>query len=58
MYVLKAKPKIYAPPSSHTDEPRNTKISIEHLGPNLTLFGYDRFTEAGAPEPQFHVDFG
>ena len=31
-----------------------------HLGPNLTpsaKFGYDRFTEAGAPKPPFHVAF-
>ena len=61
MYVLKAKPKICAPHSSQTDEPRNTKIDMGHLGPTLTRcanFGYDRFTGAGAPEPPFHVDFG
>jgi hypothetical protein len=61
MYVLKAKPKICAPHSSKTDEPRNTKIGMGHLGPNLTpcvKFGYNRFTGAGAAEPPSHVDFG
>ncbi len=61
MYVLKANPKICAPYSSKTDEPRNTKIDIKHLGPTLTpcaKFGYDRLTGAGAPKPRIHVDFG
>ncbi len=61
MYVLKAKPKICAPHSSQTDEPRNTKIDMGHLGPTLTpsaKFGYDRLARAGAPKPPFHVDFG
>jgi hypothetical protein len=61
MYVLKAKPKICAPHSSKTDEPRNTKIGMEHLGPTLipcAKIGYDHFTGARAPEPPFHVDFG
>ena len=61
MYVLKAKPKTCAPLSSKTDEPRNTKTGMAHLGPNLTpsaRYGSGRFTEAGAKQPPFHVDFG
>jgi hypothetical protein len=61
MYVLKAKPKICAPHSSQTDEPRNTKTDMGHLGLNMTPsanYGLDRFTGAGATQPPFHVDFG
>jgi hypothetical protein len=61
MYVLKAKPKICAPPSPQTDEPRITKIGTGHLGPTLTpcaKFDYNRFAGAGAPEHPIHFDFG
>jgi hypothetical protein len=61
MYVLEAKPKTCAPPSPQIDELSVTKFRREHLGPNLTpcaKFGHGRFTEAGAPEPPIHVDFG
>ena len=61
MCVSYGKIKIDTPHSSKTHAPITTKIGIGHLGPNLTpsaKFGYDRFTEAGAPESPFHVDFG
>ena len=60
MYVLKAKPKICPPHRSQTDEPRNTQTGMGHLGLDLTPSarnGSDRFTEAGATRPPFHVDF-
>ncbi len=61
MYVLKAKPKTCAPPSPQTDQPRHTKSGMKHLSSTLIFFakfGYNWFTDAGAPEPPIHVDFG
>jgi hypothetical protein len=60
MYVLKAKSKICAPHSFQTDEPRNTKIDMGHLGLDMissAKFDYDRITGTGAPKSPLHVDF-
>ena len=58
---LKGKPKISTPYIFQIDKPRITKIGIGLLGPNLTpsaKFGSDQFTEGGATQPPFDVDFG
>ena len=59
MYVLKAKSKNSTPHSSQTDEPRNTKIGMANLGPDLTpcaKIGLGRLMGGGATEPQFYID--
>ena len=60
MFVLKAKPKNCAPHSPQTDEPRNTKTGMGHLGPNMTPSaknGSDRFTGGGATQPPISCRF-